>query len=145
MYANGLFVAVGGAVEQPLNVGTPLVLGGPGSYVFLGAAHLLPQDIVPGLILQNGVLKLGPGFQGGAITNLSFVAMTLTNSLPVTGKLTVGANGKLFGDQTVAIGGVLTADSAYLNGNLTIAAGGELHTVGGAPNLGANGSLILLC
>ena len=141
--AGGQIQFSGGTVDQPLIAGTPLVLGGPGSYAFLGAALLLPQDIVPGLILQSGVLELGPGFQGGAITNLSFVSMTLTNSLPVTGNLTVGANAKLFGDLTVAAGGVLTSDSTYLNGNITVAAGGELHTVNGTPYLGANGSLTI--
>ena len=142
--AGGQIQFSGGTVDQPLVAGTPLVLGGPGSYAFIGTALLLPQDIIPGLVLQSGVLELGPGFQGGAITNLSFVSMTLTNSLPVTGNLAVGPNGNLFGDLTVAPGGVLTADSCYLNGNITVAAGGELHTVDQAPNLRASGSLSIL-
>ena len=60
----------GGTLQHPLVAGTPLVLGGSGQYQFISGYLYLAANVIPNLSLQGGLLTLGAGFQGGAITNL---------------------------------------------------------------------------
>lgn len=122
-------------INPPLVPGTPLTLSGGGQFQFIGNYQLgqflftggyllLPTDTIPNLALQGGTLALGPGFQGGAITNLAIGGMPLTNTLPVTGNFTA-INSQLYGNFTVANGGTFICGST-LNGLLSIASGGLL-------------------
>src|SRR5205807_766192 len=115
----------GGTAATPLTAGTPLVLAGGGQYQFTSGWLLLPTDVIAGLVLQNGILELGPGFQGGAITNLTLNGITLTNAFPVTGAFNV-TNSTVYGDFTVANGGVLNAYAASFSGAVTVANGGVI-------------------
>jgi hypothetical protein len=92
-------------------------------------------------------LELGPGFQGGAITNLALNGIALTNqlstTLPIQGTLTVlnsGSSGSLnyllwdgfygngvYGNYFMSGGGVLNASNATMNGAVTVANGGGLN------------------
>ena len=120
----------GGTAATPLVPGTPLVVAGAGQNLFSSGYLLLPTTAVPGLLLQGGTLELGAGFQGGAITNLMLGGMTLTNTLPVTGTFTA-INSLLYGNFSVAGGGVWYANHASLHGALTVASGGKLNLAGG--------------
>ena len=66
----------GGTIGAPLVPGTPLVLGGSGQYQFISGYLYLPANAPANLSLQGGVLALGAGFQGGAITNLTLDGIT---------------------------------------------------------------------
>ncbi len=125
----------GGSSTTPLQEDPGLVLNGPGQYQFNGGFLLLATAWNPGLQLTGGTLLLGPGFQGGSITNLALDGITFTNTLPVTGTLAV-TNSTMTGMFTVANGGVLSVGggSATLspNGSLTVASGGAMNLAGSA-------------
>lgn len=143
----------GGTTNTPLVAGTPLVMGGPGIVQFGSGYLYLPATTIPNLSLAGGQLELGPAFQGGAITNLTLNGIALTNqfstTLPITGKFTVlnsGGAGSLntafalgglfgngvYGNYTVADGGILTASNAILNGGVTVASGGVFNAESGS-------------
>ncbi len=137
----GLTGVVTPITNPPLVPGTPLTLSGGGQiqfvgsyqlgqFLFTGGYLLLPTDAVPNLALQGGTLQLGAGFQGGAITNLAIGGMTLTNTLPVTGKFTV-TNSQLYGNFTVASGGTFICGST-LNGLVSITSGGLMAVTNSA-------------
>ena len=65
--------------------GAPLVLGGTGQYRFNSGLLTLPLNPIPGVVMTGGSLLLGPGFQGGSITNLVLDGINLTNTLDVDG------------------------------------------------------------
>jgi hypothetical protein len=128
-------------VNPPLVPGTPLTLAGGGQFQFIGSYQLgqflftggyllLPTDAIPNLALQGGILQLGAGFQGGAITNLTIGGMTLTNTLPVTGQFTA-TNSPLYGNFAVASGGKFNC-AATLNGLVSIASGGLMSVTNSA-------------
>jgi fibronectin-binding autotransporter adhesin len=141
----------GGTIGAPLVPGTPLVLGGGGQYQFICGYLYLAANVIPNLSLQGGVLELGTGFQGGAITNLMLDGIMLTNqlstALPIKGTFTVlnsGASGSLnsspypygwegfygngvYGNYTVADGGVLTVSNTVIYGTVTVTNGGVLN------------------
>ena len=73
----------GGTRNAPLVPGTPLVLGGSGQYQFI-SGYFISAGEIPNLSLQGGVLELGAGFQGGAITNLTLDGIAFTNQFPAT-------------------------------------------------------------
>ncbi len=161
---------IGGTVASPVSPGTPLVLGGSGSYQFISdlvslGIHgylYLPTSVIPNLSMQGGLLELGPGFQGGAITNLTLNGIALTNqlgtTLPITGKFTVlNSGGFLFdygahpiptgvyGNYTVAGGGTLTASNSFMRGAVTVAGGGIMNMMRASmfgPLMLASGGLI---
>ncbi|HEY4415716.1 MAG TPA: hypothetical protein VGO57_08495 [Verrucomicrobiae bacterium] len=138
----------GGTAATPLVPGTPLVLGGSGQYQFFSGYLYLPANTIPNLSLQAGLLELGPGFQGGAITNLTLAGIALTNqlttTLPIKGSFTVLNSGNsaslnflrfgwdgfygngVYGNYGVAGGGVLTVSNATMNGAMAVANAGEL-------------------
>ncbi len=139
----------GGTTNTPLVPGTPLVLGGSGQHQFISGYLYLPANVPPNLSLQGGLLALGPSFQGGAITNLMLDGITLSNqfstTLPITGTFTVvnsGNSGTLnnslygwagfygngvYGNYTVAGGGVLNVSNAVMYGAVTVTNGGVLN------------------
>jgi hypothetical protein len=123
----------GGSAGNPLTVGTPPVLNGPGQYQFTSAYLLLTVDIIPNLELTGGTLELGPAFQGSSITNLTLDGTTLApGTYPVSGTLIV-TNSQLNGAITVNSGGVLDESSANLasTGSLMVAAGGTFNVTTG--------------
>ena len=146
----GTFYAAAGATIQ-LGGGTaatplqPGVLGGSGQLQFISGYLYAPANMPPNLSLQGGLLELGPGFQGGAITNLTLDGMELTNqlstTLPIKGKFTVLNSGGyvpgiygpvllktgVYGNYTVANGGFLSLSNASMYGALTVMNGGVLN------------------
>jgi len=124
----GAYSAAAGATIQFIgdNVtpGTPFALNGDGQFQFISGTLNLPAKTIPNLMLVGGYLALGPGFQGGAITNLALDGTSLlSNSLPVTGAFAV-TNSTLYGNYPVARGGVFTGTNAYSVGWVTVASGG---------------------
>lgn len=120
---------VGANNATPLTPGSPLVLGGSGQYQLTSGYLRLPTNTFPNLTLIGTRLELGPGFQGGAITNLTLNGITLSNTLPVTGKFTV-TNSAIQGSFTVASGGVFTATNTATYGAVTVANGGRFTANG---------------
>jgi hypothetical protein len=103
----------GGTAGNPLAVGTPPVLNGPGQYQFTSGYLLLTVNAIPNLSLTGGTLELGPGFQqGGAITNLTL-------------------DGIVLGAETNQVSGTLTATNSTISGALTVNSGGVLNEYGG--------------
>ena len=122
----------GGVTTSYLVPGAPLVLGGLGAYIFYQGYLNYPNNTVPGLILQNSILTLGPGFQGGAITNLTLDGILLTNTLPVTGTFNV-TNSSVYGTFIVTNSGVFNADNAAnFHCGMVVASGGQLNVIGGS-------------
>ena len=87
----------GGTASAPLQADPSLFVLGFGQFQFESGFLLLPANVIPNLDLKGGALQLGPGFQGGTITNLTLDGINLTNPLPVTGSLTV-CNGSVNGN-----------------------------------------------
>ena len=120
---------IGGSASNPLTVGMPPVLNGPGQYEFTLGYLLLTEDGIANLALTGGTLELGAAFQGGAITNLTLDGVTLgAGSYRVKGTLTT-TNSTLNGAITVSSGGVLDAFGGTLEpaGSLTVQGGGVLN------------------
>jgi hypothetical protein len=119
---------IGGTPNAPITPGNALSLNGDGPYQFFGGYLLLTNNLIPDLQLSWGVLELGPDFQGGTITNLTFDSMWLTNeTLPITGTMTVnGSTAQVFGNFTVASGGLLNANSGTFHGMITVATNGTM-------------------
>jgi hypothetical protein len=158
----GTFYAAADAIDQfnsSTNVipGSPLVLAGPGQFQFVSGTLDLPANTIPKLLLMGGSLQLGPAFQGGAITNLSFAGILMTNPtsavLPITGTLTVSnctglrydAAGNplpsgVWENFTVASGGQLIVSYSDLHGAISVAGGGTMRP-GLACEIESSGSL----
>lgn len=60
---------------------------GPGRTAFIGGRLILPDNTIPGLTVAGANLQLGPGFQGGSISNLALGAATLSGTNAVSGLL----------------------------------------------------------
>jgi len=86
--------------------GNAPLLNGPGVFQFNGGTLTLTRDVIPNLQMLGGTLLLGPGFQGGSITNLTLTGMTLAGTNVVTGTLN-WTTGPMQGALTVASNGVL--------------------------------------
>jgi hypothetical protein len=148
----------GGTTNAPLVPGTPLVLRGSGQYQFISGYLYAPANVPPNLSLQGGWLELGPGFQGGAITNLTLDGMELTNqlstTLPIKGKFIVLNSGGyvsgnygpvllntgVYGNYVVVNGGFLSLSNAAMYGAVTVSSGGMLMA---ALNSNLNGDLTI--
>jgi hypothetical protein len=122
---SGAFSAAAGAAISfalgSFTAGSSPVLTGPGVIQFTGTTLLLPYDMVPDLLLAGGTVNLGPGFQGGTITNLALAGSTLNGTNQVSGTMNWTA-GILGGPLTVANGGLLNilgTSSLYLYAPLT--------------------------
>lgn len=112
------------------SAGTPLVLGGAGQYLFASGTLTLMTNVIPGLEMTNGNLVLGPGFQGGAITNLALDGISLSNNLPIVGTLNM-TNGTLTTITTLSNGTMLTLNGVTMYGAINVGAGG-LFKAGGS-------------
>ena len=119
--------------------GSPLVLGGTGQYRFNSGLLTLPLNPIPGVVMTGGSLLLGPGFQGGSISNLVLDGINLTNTLTLTGTLIV-TNGSVNGTIVVSNGAVLNANGATLTAQVTVQSGGEFLTTGGGSYIYNTGS-----
>jgi len=107
------------------------LLGSSGQYQFGVGLLTLTTNVIPNLALDGGILSLAPGFQGGAVTNLTTSSMILTNSLPITGAL-VMTNGTLTTTNTLNNGAVLSLYNTTLNGSIVVTNHGVLLTSAGA-------------
>jgi hypothetical protein len=95
------------------------LISGQGQVRVDGTTLTLPTAVVPGLVVAGGTLMLGPGFQGGSITNLTLSGLTLLVTNQVTGVLN-WQGGTLSGALTVASNGLFNITSVtYLSGVLT--------------------------
>ena len=119
--------------------GSPLVLGGTGQYRFNSGLLTLPLNTIPGVVMTGGSLLLGPGFQGGSISNLVLDGINLTNTLTLTGTLIV-TNGSVNGTIVVSNGAVLNVNGATLTAQVTVQSGGEFLTAGGGSYIYNTGS-----
>ena len=118
-----------------LTLGTPFVLGGGGKYQLTSGYLYLPANVPPpNLALMGDTLQLGPGFQGGAITNLTLEGIQLLNALPVTGMLTA-SNCEIATNLVVANGGVFNLNNVFVKGSTTVTHGGTINVQGGFPLL----------
>jgi hypothetical protein len=112
--------------------GIPLTLGGAGQYQFFSGLLTLPLNVIPGLTaMTGGSLLLGPGFQGGSISNLALDGINLTNTLALVGTL-AATNGSITGTIVVSNGAVLNVNGTTLNAQVTVQGGGEFLASGTA-------------
>ncbi|HXP62036.1 MAG TPA: carboxypeptidase-like regulatory domain-containing protein, partial [Dongiaceae bacterium] len=81
-----------------------------------------------------GTLALGPGFQGGTITNLTLAGMKLSGTNTVSGTFNCG--GGALGGLWVAEGAVMNWSGGTVAGPLTVADGGVLNLGGTLVSLG---------
>ena len=121
-----------------LTLGTPLVLGGSGQYQLTSGYLYLPANVPTNLELMGDTLHLGPGFQGGAITNLTLDGMQLLNALPITGTLTT-TNSGIATNVVVAGGGVFSYEgTGFLAGTVTVESGGIFNVISSVGNMYAD-------
>ncbi len=115
----GAFTASAGAAIEfsagNFSNSAPVSLNGPGPIQFTGGNLLLLADVITNLPLTAGTVSLGPGFQGGAITNLTIAGATLAGTNTVTGTLNWDNGTIAGGSLTVQSNGVLN-----INGNTTL-------------------------
>ena len=109
-------------------------LTGPGAFQFTGGSLSLLNDMIPNLQLLGGTLSLGPNFQGGTITNLTFGG-TLSGNYTVSG--TFNCSGGVNGNLEVMNGGTLNWSGGNLNG-LAVDSGGTLNWSQGTLMSGLN-------
>jgi hypothetical protein len=99
----------------------PTAISGLGVIAWMGGDLTLLSDLITNLPLTGGELTLGPGFQGGAITNLTLSGATLVSTSTVTGAFNWNG-GVLAAPLTIATNGLLTmsgASTLYLENTLT--------------------------
>ena len=97
------------------------VFGGAGVSRLTGGTLTLSSDRIANLGLVGGAVVLGPGFQGGSITNLTLSGATLSGVYGVSGQLNWEA-GYVGGSLTVASNGVVLLSGSgdkMLQGALT--------------------------
>jgi len=128
----GVFDAVAGAFIS-FNTGdfiynTLPTVTGAGTVRVTGGTLTLASNIIPNLQLAGGTIGLGPGFQGGSITNLTLLGGTLTGNNAVSG--TFNWAGTLSGGLTVLTGGVVNWSDGRIHGPLAIAPDGVLNISG---------------
>src|SRR5204863_1693267 len=63
----------------------PVTLSGAGAIQFTGGGLTLVNDVITNLPLTGGTVTLGPGFQGGTITNLTLSGSALAGGNIVSG------------------------------------------------------------
>ncbi len=107
---NGQFQAAAGATvafdNGSYTGGNAPQFTGAGAFKFNSGTLTLLNNVVPGLQMLGGTLILGPGFQGGSITNLTLAGSNLVSTNTVTGTMNWTA-GTMSGALTVASGAVL--------------------------------------
>jgi len=100
----------------------PVAINGPGSVQFTGGDLTLLTDLIPNLPLTGGTVNLGPGFQGGTITNLTLAGATLAGTNTVTGIFNWNNGIIAGGPLTIASNGVMNINgmtTLYLENALT--------------------------
>jgi len=122
------------------SVGTNLTLGGSGQFQFTSGLLTLESNTIPNLLLTGGILELGAGFQGGAITNLTTDGIIFSNTLSVAGTLAMSNDSTVYGSFAVLSGAVLSLDYAIMDAQVTVQSGGEILLVGGGSSLGQSGT-----
>lgn len=131
---NGTFNASAGTVIN-FNAGTftyttPPVLNGPGLIQLNGSATLtLQTDIIPNLGLAGGNVNLAPGFQGGAITNLTISGGTLNGTNTVSGTFN-WSGGTVLGGLLVQSNATVNWGGGTLAGPMNIQTNGQLKITG---------------
>ena len=130
--------ATAGATNST-SAGPGFIVEGGGYAVFYSGELTLASNTIPNLALTGGTLLLGSNFQGGAITNLILDGITLSNTLPVAGRLIV-TNSVLRGSFAVSNGGAMQVDGAFLEGQVTVENGGEMQLIGSPTYLGDGGT-----
>ncbi len=119
------------------------VFSGTGTNKFTGTILILANNIVPGLQLLGGTVNVGPGFQGGSITNLVLPGIALAGTNTITGTATLGAG--FTGVLTVASNGVANGQGGTSVGSLIVAGGGTFNwsngPIGNSITVLANGVL----
>ncbi|HWV98604.1 MAG TPA: hypothetical protein VNZ64_02815 [Candidatus Acidoferrum sp.] len=103
---------------------TPPMITGPGTVEITGGSLTLANNIIPNLQVLGGTISLGPGFQGGVITNLTALGGTLTGNNTVSGAFTTGAN--LPGSMTLLSGAAVNWSGGSIQGPVNIASGASL-------------------
>ncbi len=107
---NGQFQAAAGATvafdNGSYTGGNAPQFTGAGAFKFNSGTLTLLNNAIPGLQMLGGTLILGPGFQGGSITNLTLAGSNLVSTNTVTGTMNWTA-GTMSGALTVASGAVL--------------------------------------
>lgn len=105
------------------------VLNGPGRFQWISGALTLLGDTIPRLEMLGGALTLSPGFQGGAITNLTLGSgITLVGANAVGGQFNLdGAN--VAGPLVVRSNAVLNWSAGTVSAPLTIASNGVLNII----------------
>src|ERR1019366_3090692 len=131
---DGSFSAEAGAAitfNGSFTSGNAPLLTGPGAFQFTGGTLTLLNDVIPNLQLLGGTLVLGPAFQGGSITNLTLMGMTLSGNYVVTGNGVVNwTGGTIVGSLTVMSNAVLNLSGSSqknLYAALTNANGGTIN------------------
>ncbi len=136
----GFSAATGAVIDFDLGSFTSggASLAGPGTNEFTGGNLTLTNDSLPDLLLGGGKLFLAPGFQGGAITNLTLAGMILQGTNTVAGVLNCGDgfSGSLF----VAPGATMNWSGGMSVGPLTVASNGVLN-IGGTGEIFVGGPL----
>jgi hypothetical protein len=107
--------------------GAAPVLNGPGTFQWVSGALTLQGDVIPRLEMLGGALTLSPGFQGGAITNLTLGSgITLLGGNAVAGQFNLdGAN--VAGPLVVRSNAMLNWSAGAVSAPLTIASNGVLN------------------
>ncbi len=136
--AAGTTIQFGASASPGTSAGAGLTLGGGGQYQFTTGVLTLADNPIAHLEYAGGTVVLGPGFQGGAITNLTVDGSSLSNTLPVTGTL-VATNGTLSGSFVVASGAVLSVNGVAMEAQVTVKNGGQMLLAGSSSDLGQNG------
>ena len=149
-----------GYIVTPCEFDPATLLEGPGQFEFAVGGLYLPGSVPHNFTVTsspNGVttLELGPGFQGGTITNLALAGdsnegqvygdvLTLlnTNNQTVSGTFNI-TNAGVITNLIVTSGGIINAGGASLAG-VTITAGGRLNasnTVVGTGSIAHGGTV----
>lgn len=128
---DGNYSVAGGAMLQlavrAFSYSTPPKSTGPGTVQLISGSLALADDLIPNLSLIGGDVTLGPGFQGGTITNLTLGAgMTLGGANSVSGVFNwAGAN--VTGPLQVHPGGTVTWSAGTAFAPITIASNAILN------------------
>ncbi len=137
----GAYVAAAGAScdlagGSFTNTSAPVSFSGAGVNALTGGSLYLVSNTAPNLQMLGGMVYLGPGFQGGTITNLTLNGAGLGGTNTVTGVLNFGGSSYSYiqGPLVLAPHAVFNCGSAYLEDPLSIAAGAVMN-IGGPSSL----------
>lgn len=101
---------------------------GAGTVALTGGTLTLLNDIIANLQLQAGTVTLAPGFQNGAITNLTISGGTLLGNNIVNGIFNTAAT--LPGSLAIQGGSTVTWTGGSIQGPVTVASDASLNIAG---------------